>query len=121
ASPGAAVNGRVALNRGRFVIGAKMTDTTESGYDALRKLLSVQTGNFAFLDTAGTTPPDMDQSLHISIDKLLQALPNLPAEPAELFDEKALLDEVFGTAPAVPAGKRATSEILPVKPPSRRN
>jgi hypothetical protein len=69
------------------------------------------------LDTAGSAPSDMDQSLHISIDRLLQALPALPPTAAELFDEKALLDEVFGAAPAATPGKRQTSEILPVKQP----
>jgi hypothetical protein len=117
ASSASAVNGRLAVTRGRFVIGAKMTDTAESGYDAVRKLLSVQTGNFAFLDTSGAPPPDMDQSLHISIGRLLEALPELPAGPEELFDEKALLDEVFGATAAAAAGKRETSEILPAPAP----
>lgn len=98
ACPSRNLSGRLAVARGRFIVGAQV-DGDESGYAAVRKLLAVDDGNFAFLDTQGQFPFDVDPTLHIPVDRILELMPALPENPAELFDEKALLDEVF-TAPA---------------------
>lgn len=90
------LNGRLALFQGRFIVGAQITDSDESGYDAVKMLLSVRDGNFAFLETENAEALDMGKTLHISLDSLIERLPELPESSADLFDEQSLLDEVFG-------------------------
>lgn len=95
AGPSDRLSGRLAIARGRFIVGAQVGESNESGYDAVKVLLSATSGNFAFLDTGGVFPFSVDPPLHICVDRLLQLWPNLPESPVDLFDEKALLDEVF--------------------------
>jgi hypothetical protein len=100
-SPTSRLSGRLAIADGAYIVGAVSADDLtpeelDSGYLAVRKLLSASEGNFAFLDTDGKRPTDMDGSLYLSIDRLMPLLPQLPEDPGELFDEKSLLDKVFG-------------------------
>jgi len=114
ACPGKNLNGRLALARGRYIVGACVSDSNESGYAAVKRLLMVQEGNFAFLDAGGEHPADVNQSLYVSIERLLDLLPNLPDSPVELFDEKSLLDEVFGGGGVTPP--RPIEAVAEVKP-----
>jgi hypothetical protein len=95
-SPGSNVSGRLAIAESQFIVGALLSDGTEGGYQAVRRLLLATDGNFAYLDTGGTKPQDFDQGLYISLDKMADIWPNLPEDPNDLFDEKSLLDKVFG-------------------------
>lgn len=95
------LSGRLAIARGSYIVGAVAADDLHpegvaSGYDAVRKLLLSSDGNFAFLDSAGKHPSDMDDSLYISIDRIVGLMPDLPEDASRLFDEKSLLDKVFG-------------------------
>lgn len=90
------VNGRIAIADGAFIVGAVMADGTAQGYEALRPLLSAASGNFAYLDTEGKLPPEFDESLYLSLEKVMSTLPGLPAQFKDLFDEKSLLDKLFG-------------------------
>jgi hypothetical protein len=109
AGPSDRLSGRLAIARGRFIVGAQVGESNESGYEAVRILLTVTSGNFAFLDTGGVFPFSVDPPLHICVDRLLQLWPELPESPVDLFDEKALLDEVFcGSGAAI---------VLPVDSP----
>ncbi len=69
-------NGRIGIFCGRYITGAKVSSTDETGEEALKKLLTVQKGNFAFLDAKGQDISDLKQSLSIEIDRLLELLPN---------------------------------------------
>lgn len=95
-SPGSNVSGRLVIADSSFIVGALVSDGSETGYEAARRLLMANDGNFAYLDTGGKRPQDFDQALYISLARVQELWPNLPAEAAELFDEKSLLDKVFG-------------------------
>ena len=101
-SPSLNLNGRLAISGGNFIVGAAIIDGSETGYDAVRRLLQIREGNFAYLDTAGKRPDDFDEALYLSLSKLVSRLPDLPETAAELFDEKSLLDKVFGADEGLP-------------------
>lgn len=95
-SPGSNVSGRLAIAESKFIVGGLLSDGTEGGYNAVRRLLLASDGNFAYLDTGGKKPQDFDQGLYISLNRMSEIWPNLPEDLNELFDEKSLLDKVFG-------------------------
>lgn len=124
-SPSAKVSGRLAIEDGAYIVGAMATsdvntDGVESGYGALRRLLAARDGNFAYLDVAGTHPRELDDTLHISIEKVCELLPDLPDDPSTLFDEKSLLDKIFGAAVAQAASVKPASAQPPSLPQPRR-
>lgn len=119
-SPRRNINGRLALLSGKFIVGAQITDTDESGYSALKSLLSISDGNFAFLATSNKEALDLGTRLHIDLNALISRLPNLPESSAELFDEKSLLDQVFGegnlASLSLQDNPEADTAILPAEP-----
>ena len=88
------LHGKVLVSKSSHIVGARCNKSTDA-YESLRLLLSLQQGNFAFLDLSAE-PVDFDQSLFISIAAVLRRLPNLPDAASELFDQESLLDRVFG-------------------------
>src|SRR6266446_1110540 len=54
--PGDNLNGKLVLYQRRYVIGATISDSPDAGYSAVRKLLSVRQGNFAYLDATDELP-----------------------------------------------------------------
>jgi hypothetical protein len=111
-SPGSNVSGRLAIAESQFIVGAQVSDGTEAGYAAVRRLLLAHDGNFAYLDTGGKRPQDFDQALYISLRKMAEVWPDLPIDPNDLFDEEALLDKVFGGDGQPPADPSSGS--LPI-------
>lgn len=105
-SPAASTSGRLIIRDGQYIIGASINEGPDGGYDACRRLLSLSEGNFAFLDTSGQSGYQASGNLYLSLEKVISNLGTLPAEPGDLFDEKALLDRVFGEG----------GTILPVQP-----
>ncbi len=90
------LNGRLALVNGQFIVSAQIADSDENGYDTVKQLLSVTEGNFAFLQTDNHKSLDLGRTVHINLISLIDCLPHLPDNPADLFDQQSLLDEVFG-------------------------
>lgn len=64
-------SGLIGVFCGRFLTGAVLTLTGESGYTALKRLLSVNDGTFAFMDAQRESLPDLRQSLGVDIAALL--------------------------------------------------
>ncbi|MBX9724949.1 MAG: hypothetical protein K2X81_26325 [Candidatus Obscuribacterales bacterium] len=93
--PSKNIQGKVLIADAKHVVAASCSDDKDA-YEALRTLLEVKDGNFAFLDLSAEDIADFDQSLFINIDRLIQAMPALPLSSSELFDENTLLDKVFG-------------------------
>jgi hypothetical protein len=111
------LNGKIAIDAGKYVTAASVVDSVESGYPALRLLLTISDGNFALLNAMPNDSIELQPNLHIGLDQLLQAMPHLPDSPAKLFDERALLDKVFGqdfTLGDLPAHKDDEDEEEPV-------
>lgn len=110
------LNGMVAFYKGRSIIAAQIAGTLESGYDALRKLLSVGEGNYAFLETDDAQSLSFGKPMHISLKAVADLMPGLPESSADLFDEQSLLDEVFAPGGTQPDGSHEKSAVLPEEP-----
>jgi hypothetical protein len=80
------IQGKIAFAQGGYILGASMTSTGESGYDAVRKLLSVTDGNYAVLDPGRNTIGEINQTLWLNASRVLSMLPNLPQTPEVLCD-----------------------------------
>jgi hypothetical protein len=81
--------GKIGFAQGGFLLGAKVEETGELGYPAVRKLLLVRNGNYAILDPEKQIVLDVNQSLWIDLEKILQVLPDLPASPEGLLSPHA--------------------------------
>lgn len=79
------LQGRVAFREGGYILGARVNNTNECGYDAIKMLLSIKTGNYAIIDPGRTPNSDTNQTLWISADKVLNLLPELPDTPDTLL------------------------------------
>lgn len=90
------LDGRILISDGRYVTAAGISLSEEGGYPALRKLLTVGEGNLALLKATGDENFDFDQSLNIELSRIIRVHPDLPHQASDLFDERALLDRVFG-------------------------
>ncbi|MBC7998451.1 MAG: hypothetical protein IAF58_10930 [Leptolyngbya sp.] len=90
------LSGKIAIDGGKYVMAATIQNSDESGYPALKKLLSMTDGNFAVLNAQPGDSIEFQPNLNIGLEQLLNTLPNLPEHPTKLFDERALLDRVFG-------------------------
>ncbi|HIN65776.1 MAG TPA: hypothetical protein EYM95_14135 [Candidatus Obscuribacterales bacterium] len=113
------LHGKIAFDGGKYVTAAYVIDSVETGYTALRLLLSIDEGNFALLNAKHGDSIELQPNLHIEIDQLIQTMPYLPDNPSKLFDERALLDKVFGqdfTLGELPA-LQDEEEEQPIPPP----
>lgn|GEM_PF-2508098 len=113
------LHGKIAFDGGKYVTAASVIDSVETGYTALRLLLSIDEGNFALLNAKHGDSIELQPNLHIEIDQLIQTMPYLPDNPSKLFDERALLDKVFGqdfTLGELPA-LQDEEEEQPIPPP----
>ena len=90
-------DGKICIVDGRFITAAIIANTRENGYPAVRRLLSVQNGNFACLRPSPDDSLSIPYSLNIELEKVIPLVPNLPESPNGLHDEKSLLDKVFGS------------------------
>lgn len=64
-------NGLIGVFCGRFITGAVLTLSGDTGFRALRKLLSAKDGTFAFMDAGEEDLPDLKQSLGVDVQMLL--------------------------------------------------
>ncbi len=80
------LKGRIGFGPGGYVLGGCIDDTGELGYTAIKKLLSIRSGNYAVLDTGRDHPPEINQTLWIKGEKILEIWPNLPETPEPLLD-----------------------------------
>jgi hypothetical protein len=81
------LSGRILFSQGGFILGAKLGMTGESGYEAVRKLLAIEVGNYAILDPARKPTTELNQALWLSADRVQAALPHLPQSPDSLIDK----------------------------------
>lgn len=93
------IQGRIVFADEGHIVDASISGPTESrsAYESFRQLLSLSSGSYVFLDSGMTRPAEFTESLYIPVEKVIALLPALPENPSELFDEKSLLDKVFGT------------------------
>ena len=87
------VEGRIAFSHGGYILGGRINNSDDSGYKAIHQLLSVTAGNYAILDPGPQQISDINQTLWIMSERLVQYLPNLPDTPVDLFDHSAEHDQ----------------------------
>jgi hypothetical protein len=92
-----AIQGKILFSQSRHILGASCSgeELAEETYEGLKALLQVKEGNFAFLDISDDLS-EIEQSLFIDINRVLECWPQLPQHSCELFDQSGLLDKVFG-------------------------
>lgn len=95
-SPEQDCEGKLCIADGRFITAAILSQTHETGYTAVRKLMSVLEGNFACLRASAEDSVAIPISLNIELARVIPLMPDLPVSPDGLHDEKSLLDKVFG-------------------------
>jgi hypothetical protein len=79
------VQGRIGFGPGGHILGGYIEDTGEVGYSAVKKLLTVKSGNYAVLDMTHEHVPEINQTLWIKGEKVLEIWPNLPDLPDSLL------------------------------------
>lgn len=82
--------GKIGFAIGGYILGARIEETGEIGYSAVRKLLLVQNGNYAILDPEKQNLYEISQSLWIDASKLLNQLPDLPPSPETFQNPDAI-------------------------------
>lgn len=80
------LQGRVAFSQGGYILGGQVAESGETGYAAVKKLLEVRKGNYAILDPGHTYVPEVNQSLWIKGEKVIDRLPTLPESVDDLLD-----------------------------------
>lgn len=88
-SPKTKVDGEIGVNRGIYLTGAR-TRIGETGYAAIKKLLSVQEGSFSFVDNGVEGLGDLDQNLKVRITQVINVWPNLPERLEDLTAKNTL-------------------------------
>lgn len=100
------VSGRVGIFCARFITGAQVDSTGESGGLALRRLLAARNGSFSFEDARGSDISDLKQSLSIDVEILLENM-------TQLLDGKSVTlsdGSMFGFAMPAQRIKKPTGE-----------
>ena len=92
------IKGKIGFGSGGYILGSCIDDKEEFGYAALKKLLTVNSGNYAVLDPGHELPPEVNQTLWIKGEKILEVWPNLPDSPDNLSDVNYSLLTVMETA-----------------------
>lgn len=80
------LEGRIAFSHGGYILGGRINNSDDSGYKAIHQLLSVKNGNYAILDPGRQQIADINQTLWIVGERVIERLPDLPETPIELFD-----------------------------------
>jgi hypothetical protein len=80
------LQGRILFSQGGFLLGGKVNVTGETGYEAIKQLLTIKKGNYAVLDPGRRSTADLNQGLWLNYDKILEQLSNLLQEADKIVD-----------------------------------
>ncbi|MGH9553775.1 MAG: hypothetical protein ACRD3W_30625, partial [Terriglobales bacterium] len=116
-------SGKILISNGDHIVGALTVTGRYQGYEAIRRLLTVASGNFAYLRVGKTDRVDVVANLNIPVRKVAHSAPNLPADVSALFDEKSLLDKVFssGVEQQIAREPPRQSPTQPMQDPDRED
>lgn len=94
-------SGLMGVFCGRFITGAVLTLSGETGLPALRNLLSAKDGSFAFLDVTDEPLTDLNQSLGVDLQAMLSSvdfsIDSLPVSQESLVDMASSTGEEIHT------------------------
>lgn len=108
--------GKIGFTLGGYILGARIDETGETGYPAVRQLLSVTKGNYAILDPEKQSVTDLNQGLWIEGTKIIALLPNIPVSPEGLVSVSAAIEGNTINEPPyeqILPGKQSTLEKTP--------
>jgi len=103
------LQGRLLFSPGGYIVGGKINVSGETGWDAVRKLLSVTEGNYAILDPARKSTAELNQALWVQVDKVLQSLPNLPEDGGDFVDKQPQRSQESAVRP-----KTGQTDLAPI-------
>jgi hypothetical protein len=83
-SPEHNIEGEIGVMQGVFLIGARVLGRQERGYNAVRLLLSLPSGNYEYLDFGDSHQASLDNGIKIRLTDLISLWPSLPAELDQL-------------------------------------
>ncbi len=95
----ARLEGRISFSHGGYILGGRINNTDDTGYKAIKELLSVKEGNYAILDPGPQQISDINQTLWLISDLVMKRLPDLPDTPVEFFDKEHTHEEPPAAAP----------------------
>lgn len=102
-------SGRIGIAWGRFITGAAL-DTGERGKVALRKLLTLRSGRFSFVDTKGEPVLELRQALGVDLNGVAPYIPDInPTVTPWLYEQKEQSD-AFAAAAADRDRKKLADE-----------
>ncbi|HEY9790452.1 MAG TPA: hypothetical protein V6D22_08640 [Candidatus Obscuribacterales bacterium] len=87
-------SGLIGIFCGRFITGAAMTLSGDTGHRALRQLLAVSDGSYAFLDAGDEVFDDLKQNLGVDVEQLLAAGLKVPLTDETLTGMQVSGDEI---------------------------
>jgi hypothetical protein len=106
------IKGRIGFAQGGYILGGCIDDTGELGYSAVKKLLLLKSGNYAVLDTDREHPQEINQTLWIKGQRILEIWPNLPESPDKLLDANGSLLSVMQSSPQTTIPKDQRDESI---------
>lgn len=79
------IDGEFLINRSNTIQGARLLEPDIGGWEALKKLLTVEHGSYSLLDVSGCPEEAsyLEEGLKVRINYLVNNLPNLPDNPEE--------------------------------------
>ena len=80
-----AVNGRLAINSSGYIVGAREANG-DTGYAAIKKLLSVRNGSFALLSADSDEFAKIKQNIYVRIDRLLSHISSIDTLTDGIFE-----------------------------------
>jgi hypothetical protein len=108
------LQGRIAFSQGGYIIGGRVNNTEELGYDAVRRLLSIKNGNYAVLDPGRNQFSDINQTLWLLGTRVIDMLPNLPVSPEALLDANPDRVAAAGGARSAPGSGPQSAPATPI-------
>lgn len=127
------ISGMLVVHQRRQIIGAQIPDTNESGYQAVRRLLAVQQGDFAYVDAEGATLKPEEQNVSFDLRAVLELLLDLPEQmPRSAEGPKTRTSREFArvaeaaqlvrdATAQTPAAEPASGEIVKLKELQKRS
>lgn len=88
-------NGRIFFSDGQVIRQVVNIVSDESPYSILRKLLTVQQGNFAYLQVGMFDDVTLIPNLNVDLAQVVSIMPNLPPDLRMLNDESEIFEEVL--------------------------
>lgn len=72
------MEGEIGVHHGIFLTGAKINNSPDKGYPAMKRLLEIEEGTFNYYDYSEHGLGELEQDLKLRITQIINLMPNLP-------------------------------------------